>query len=307
MKNIVLHTDNISKNFKSFCALKNVSVTLEKGKVYGLIGKNGAGKTSLMRIISGLSFQSSGSYTLFGEINEKGIQTARRKIGCLIEYPSLNGSMNAKDNLTLHMIMRGIKSKTLADELLTLVGLSAEPKKKVNDFSLGMRQRLGIAVALVGDPELLILDEPINGLDPIGVVEIRKLIRSLAEQRAMTVLISSHNLPELYQTASDYIIIDHGEIKKILDLKQLEQECQHYICVKTKMVTQLVSVLENELHTNKFKVADEQTINIYDFVGNEEILAKALCDNKIIATRFAVEGESLESYFIKVIGGDTVC
>ena len=163
-----------------------------------------------MRIISGLSFQSSGSYTLFGEINEKGIQTARQKTGCLIEYPSLNGSMNAKDNLTLHMIMRGIKSKTLADELLTLVGLSAEPKKKVKDFSLGMRQRLGIAVALVGDPELLILNEPINGLDPIGVVEIRKLIRSLAEQRAMTVLISSHNLPELYQTASDYIIIDHA-------------------------------------------------------------------------------------------------
>lgn len=306
MKKIVLQTDKICKNFRSFTALKDVSVTLEKGKVYGLIGKNGAGKTSLMRIISGLSFQSSGSYTLFGADDEKGIQKARRKIGCLIEYPSLNGSMNAKDNLTLHMVMRGIKSKTLADELLELVGLNAEPKKKVKDFSLGMRQRLGIAVALVGDPELLILDEPINGLDPIGVVEIRKLIISLAQQRGMTILISSHNLPELYQTATDYIIIDHGKIKKILDLPQLEQECQHYICVRTKKVKELVGVLENKMHTNRYSVADENTVNIYDFVGSEETLAQALCDNSIPATRFALEGESLESYFIKVIGGEEV-
>lgn len=306
MKNTVLETDRISKKFRSFEALRDVSVTLEKGKVYGLIGKNGAGKTSLMRIISGLSYPTGGSYTLFGESDEKGIQAARRKIGCLIEYPSLNGSMNAKDNLTLHMVMRGIKNKALADELIGLVGLSSEPKKKVRDYSLGMRQRLGIAVALVGDPELLILDEPINGLDPIGVVEIRKLIRNLAETRGMTILISSHNLPELYQTASDYIIIDHGEIKKILDQEQLEQECQHYISVRTKMVNELAGVLENVLHTKKYRIADEQTVNIYDFVGKEETLAEALCDNRIIATRFAVEGESLESYFIKVIGGETV-
>lgn len=304
MNNIVVETKNLSKNFKSFAALKNVSITLEKGKVYGLIGKNGAGKTSLMRIISGLSFHSSGTYSLFGASDSTSIQEARKKIGCLIEYPSLNGNMTAKENLTMHMIMRGIKDANLADDLIKMVGLEADTRKKTKDYSLGMRQRLGIAVAMVGSPELLILDEPINGLDPIGVVEIRKLIKKLSEERGITVLISSHNLPELYQTATDYIIIDHGEVKKTLTLEQLEEECQHYIVIKTKQVNELVDLLENKLHSKKYKVLDQDTVTVYDFANKEQTLAETLSENRIITTKFSVEGDSLESYFIKVIGGE---
>lgn len=304
MSNVVVETNNLSKNFKSFVALKNVSISLEKGKVYGLIGKNGAGKTSLMRIISGLSLHSSGSYTLFGASDSTSIQEARKKIGCLIEYPSLNGNMTAKENLTMHMIMRGIKDANLADELIKMVGLEDDSKKKTKDYSLGMRQRLGIAVSMVGSPELLILDEPINGLDPIGVIEIRKLIKKLSDERGITFLISSHNLPELYQTATDYIIIDHGEVKKELTLEQLEEECQHYIVIKTKQVNELVDLLEKKFQSKKYKVVDNDTVTVYDFANKEETLAEAISENRIITTKFSVEGDSLENYFIKVIGGE---
>ena len=225
MSNYVLKTTNLCKRFKSYKALDNVSVTLEKGKIYGLIGKNGAGKTTLMRIVSGLSYATEGTIELFGASSAKEYNKQLSKIGTLIEYPSLNGRMTAKQNIKLVKIMRGIKDKSVDDELLEMVGLgSVDPKKKVKDFSLGMRQRLGIAIAMLTNPELLILDEPVNGLDPVGVVEIRNLIKKLNQEKNITVLISSHNLPELYQTATDYIIIDKGVIKQTLTLDELEKK-----------------------------------------------------------------------------------
>lgn len=304
MQKYVIESENLCKKFHSFEALKSVSIKMEHGKVYGLIGKNGAGKTSFMRIIAGLSYPTSGEYKLFGASDTKGIQEARKKVGCLIEYPSLNGNMTAMENLTMHRIMRGIKTPNIEKEVLQLVGLDNTGKKKTKDFSLGMRQRLGIAVAMLSNPELLILDEPINGLDPIGVVEIRKLIRMLCEERGMTVLISSHNLPELYQTASDYIIIDHGVVKKTMTLAELDEECQHHIVIKTKQQDKLVHVLENVLHTKNYNIADKDTFVINDFEEQEEKVAQALLDNQILATKFCVEGDSLESYFVKIVGGE---
>lgn len=303
MSNYVLKTTNLCKRFKSYKALDNVSVTLEKGKIYGLIGKNGAGKTTLMRIVSGLSYATEGTIALFGASSAKEYNKQLSKIGTLIEYPSLNGRMTAKQNIKLVKIMRGIKDKSVGDELLEMVGLgSVDPKKKVKDFSLGMRQRLGIAIAMLTNPELLILDEPVNGLDPVGVVEIRNLIKKLNQEKNITVLISSHNLPELYQTATDYIIIDKGVIKQTLTLDELEKKCEHYLSITCDDPDKAIKVIENELGTKKYKRMQDGSIRLYDFVDEKQKVSDALFNNHIKVYEFSRLGETLENYFLSVIG-----
>lgn len=303
MSNYVLKTTNLCKRFKSYKALDNVSVTLEKGKIYGLIGKNGAGKTTLMRIVSGLSYATEGTIALFGASSAKEYNKQLSKIGTLIEYPSLNGRMTAKQNIKLVKIMRGIKDKSVDDELLEMVGLgSVDPKKKVKDFSLGMRQRLGIAIAMLTNPELLILDEPVNGLDPVGVVEIRNLIKKLNQEKNITVLISSHNLPELYQTATDYIIIDKGVIKQTLTLDELEKKCEHYLSITCDDPDKAIKVIENELGTKKYKRMQDGSIRLYDFVDEKQKISDALFNNHIKVYEFSRLGETLENYFLSVIG-----
>lgn len=213
MSNAMVQLEKITKKYKQTVAVSECSLVLEKGKIYGLVGKNGAGKTTMMRMIAGLSIPSEGKLTV-----------ATERIGTLIEAPSLNGTMTAVENLKFYRMLAGETVQISDEELLRLVGLEAVGKKKVKDFSLGMRQRLGIAVALLGNPEFVMLDEPVNGLDPVGVVEIRNLIKKLNEEQGMTILISSHNLPELYQTATDFIIIDKGRVKKEITQEELEKE-----------------------------------------------------------------------------------
>ncbi|GFZ33606.1 bacitracin ABC transporter ATP-binding protein [Clostridium zeae] len=304
MKKFVLKTNNLTKEYNGVKALQDVSLTLEAGKIYGLIGQNGAGKSTLMRLITGLAFSTKGSIELFGHTGEMALQKERKRIGSMIEYPSLSESMTAKDNLRLHRIMRGIPNKEVEDELLALVGLSDTGKKKAKDFSLGMKQRLGIAIALLGGPELLILDEPINGLDPLGIVEIRNLIKNLCEDRQMTILISSHNLPELYQTATDYIIIHQGEIKQTLTLAQLEECCRHYLLISALESEKLVSVLEMKLNTENYKVMPDKSVKLYDYIDQKEQVARALFENGMIITNFSSGGDTLEDYFISIVGGD---
>ncbi|MGF7047656.1 ABC-2 type transport system ATP-binding protein [Paenibacillus sp. DS2015] len=303
MNEHVLKTVNLTKSYHGIKALQDVSVTLEFGKIYGLIGQNGAGKTTLMRLVTGLSFPTSGSVELFGHTGEKALQIERRRIGCMIEYPSLTPNMTAKENLTFHRIMRGIPNKEVEDEVLELVGLTDTGKKKAKDFSLGMKQRLGIAVALLGNPELLILDEPINGLDPLGVVEVRNLLKKLCEEQQLTILISSHNLPELYQTATDYIIIHNGEVKQTLTLTQLEERCKHHLLISCDQPEKLVSILEMKLNTTNYKVMPDKNIKLYDYVNDKERVSRVLFESGIIVTNLSNEGDTLEDYFISVIGG----
>ena len=184
-----------------------------------------------------------------------------------------------------------------------MVGLKDTGKKKVKDFSLGMRQRLGIAIAMIANPELLILDEPVNGLDPVGVIEIRNLIKKICKERNICILISSHNLPELYQTATDYIIIDHGEIKQTLTLEELEERCRHHLVVECEETQKAVWVLEEVLHSNKYRVMQDESIWIDDFIEDRKKVMQAFFDNGVLPTKFAVEGETLENYFLSVIGG----
>lgn len=299
----ILKINNLTKSYHGVNALHNVSVSLDGGRIYGLIGQNGAGKTTLMRLITGLSFPDSGSIELFGHTGEKDLQIERKRLGSMIEYPSIVPNMTAQENLRLHRIMKGIPDKEAEKEMLELAGLSDTGNKKAKDFSLGMKQRLGIANALLGNPELLILDEPINGLDPIGVVEIRNMLKKLCEERQITILISSHNLPELYQTATDYIIIHKGEIKKTLTHEQLEECCRHHILISCTDTEKLVSVLEMKLSTTNFKVMPDKTVKLYDYLNDKERVAKVLYENGIIVTNLSNEGDTLEDYFISMVGG----
>lgn len=303
MVKYILKTNNLTKSYNGVNALSNVSVTLKPGKIYGLIGQNGAGKSTFMRLITGLTFPTAGSIELFSHNGEKALQVERKRVGCMIEYPSLVPNMTAKENLRLHRIMKGIPDEKIEDELLELVGLAGTGKKKAKNFSLGMKQRLGIADALLGNPEFLILDEPINGLDPIGVVEIRNLIKRLCEERQITILISSHNLPEMYQTATDYIIIHKGEIKQTLTLEELDERCKHHILLSCTEPEKLASVLEMKLNTNNYKVMPDKSIKLYDYLDERERVGRTLFENGIIVTNFSNGGDTLEDYFISVVGG----
>lgn len=304
LKKYVLKTNNLKKVYHGMNALDDVSITLETGKIYGLIGQNGAGKSTLMRMIAGLSFPTEGTIELFGHTGEKELQKERRRMGTLIEQPTIIPNMTAKESLRHHRIMKGIPDEEIEDELLEFVGLSNTGKKKAKSFSLGMKQRLGIAMAMLSNPEFLILDEPINGLDPLGVISIRNLLKKLCEEKYMTILISSHNLPELYQTATDFIIIHKGLIKECLTLEQLLEVCRNYILIRCNKPEKLVTVLENELRTNNFKVMPDKSIKLFDYIDDIDIVAEAIYKNDIMITGLSNEGDTLENYFLSIIGGD---
>lgn len=303
MSNIVLEIENLSKFYKSQPALNHVNLQLEQGRIYGLIGKNGAGKTTLMRMVAGLAFPTEGSMKLFGKSSRKELEAAGKRIGALIEAPALVAGMTAKENMHLQCLMRGFPNYEAEDEFLELVGLNSVGKKKVRNFSLGMKQRLGIAATLMGNPELLMLDEPINGLDPQGVIEIRNLLKKLSKYENKTILISSHNLPELYQTATDYIIIHEGEIKEIISHEELDERCKSYISLESTDTNQLTRVLEEKLKTSNFKVVSDYSVKLYDLLDERERIGRVLYENGVIITQFAEVRTSLEEYFMSVIGG----
>jgi len=301
MGNMVLETRDLSKQYKSQWALKHVNLRLQQGKIYGLIGKNGAGKTTLMRMIAGLGFPTEGSILLFGGEDSGGLEEKGKRIGSLIEEPALVAGMTAKENLHLQCLMKGIPNYEVEKELLELVGLQDTGKKKVKNFSLGMRQRLGIAATLIGNPELLMLDEPINGLDPVGVIEMRELIKKLCTYENKTILISSHNLPELYQVATDFIIIHEGEIREVLSHEELDERCKSYLSLEAVDASQLTAVLEEKLHTQNFQVMPDKSVKLFDCLEERERVGRILHENDVIITKMAVCGTSLEDYFMSVI------
>ena len=303
MSEYILKTSNLTKKYKNYKAINNVSLSLEAGKIYGLIGRNGAGKSTFMKLIAGLSYPDEGHIELFGHTKESEIQLERKRIGCMIESPSINLSMTAKENMKLHRIIRGIPDEKIEDELLSLLDINNTGKKKVKNFSLGMKQRLGIAITLINSPEFLILDEPINGLDPLGVVEIRKLLTKLCNEKNMTILISSHNLPEMYQLATDYIFINKGEIIQTLSLEELDEYCRHYLLIKSTDVYKLVNVIERKLNTTTFKVMPDYSVQLFDYIDDKEFVGKTLFDNNIVVTNLSNEGGTLEDYFVSLVGG----
>lgn len=303
MSSIILQTQELTKEYKHTQALDHINLQIEKGKIYGFIGKNGAGKTTFLRLVTGLAFPTSGTLTLWGKTGVSELQEQRKRIGCMIETPALFPTMTAYQNMEIQRIQRGIPDKKIIEKTLAMVGLEDTGKKRVRNFSLGMRQRLGIAKALLNTPEFLILDEPINGLDPAGIVEIRNLLKSLNKEYGMTILVSSHILEELYQTATDFILIDNGKIIEEISDKELNEHCKRYIAIKTADTENAVLVLEEKLHTGNFKLMPDGSIRLYDYLSDIEKVATVLAEAQILVTGLSESGDTLEDYFLQKTGG----
>lgn len=305
MENIILQTRNIVKSYRHFKALDDISITLKAGHIYGFIGENGAGKTTLMRILTGLSFSTNGTYSLFGKENQGQMQDVRRRIGSTIEQPTLYPEFSAYRNLELQRVLFGNPDKSVCDELLNLLDLYDVRDKKVREFSMGMKQRLGVALALVGKPELLILDEPVNGLDPKNISALRMLLKKLNKERGITMLISSHILNELYLLATDYIIIRKGKIIETLSHEELKAKCENYVKVYTDELPQCVTAIEKELKILDYKVMDNHTLHIYAFTDEPQKISQVLTRNGIVVGELSVCGQSLEDYFLSITGGNS--
>ena len=298
----VLQTRALGKRYGSFCALKDLTMHVPKGAIYGFVGKNGAGKTTLIRVVCGLQKPSAGEYTLYGELNSsKGIHKARRRVGAVVETPSVYLDMTAKDNLKEQYRILGLPSFEDIPQLLDLVGLSDTGKKKAKHFSLGMRQRLGIAMALAGDPDLLVLDEPANGLDPQGIVEIRELLLKLNRERQITVLISSHILDELSRLATHYGFIDQGHMVKEIDAGQLENAFRKCVRAKVTDTKTLVRVLDTM--GLSYSIVSAQEADIFgEFSINRLVLS--LTEEECEVLSLHEKDESLESYYLRLVGGE---
>ena len=278
-------------------------MTIKKGDIYGFIGQNGAGKTTLIRLITGLIHKSGGEIELLGANEENELNKARTMVGSLIEFPSLYTNMTARENLEVSRLVRNIPGKKCIDEVLELVGLKDVEKKKVKNFSLGMRQRLGIANALMGNPKLLILDEPINGLDPMGIVEIRELLKKINKEKDMTILISSHILSELSELATTYGIISNGKLIEEITAKQLSEKCRQYIDLKVDDTARAVILLERELGISDYEVLEDSNIKVFSNLDNVGEVNSLLSRSGIIVESISVKGENLEEYFMNKVGG----
>ena len=299
MQEIVLQTNNLTKKYKDFIALDNATITIHKGDIYGLIGRNGAGKTTLMKTITTLTNKSGGSFSLFD--SEEELTESKRRIGCLIESPAFFGNLTAYQNLKYYSIQKGMVDDKQIDKVLKVVDLYKEKNKKFKNFSLGMKQRLGIAFAILDNPDFIILDEPINGLDPIGIKEIRDTLKRLNEEEKITILISSHILSELYLIANHFCFIDKGRIIKDISKEELDLECSKCIVIKTKDVKKATVVLEKKLSTTNYKVIDNTEIRLYDYLNNSAKINKTLLSNDIEIMGIYESGISLEDYFNSLI------
>ena len=298
----VLQTDNLTKRYRGFQALKGLNMHVPRGAIYGFVGKNGAGKTTLMRLICGLQKPTSGSFALYGVRHDSvDIVGARRRMGAVVETPAIYADMTAEDNLKQQYLILGLPSFEGIPDLLKLVGLEDVGKKKVKRFSLGMKQRLGIAVALAGDPDFLVLDEPVNGLDPQGIVEMREMLLRLNRERQITVLISSHILDELSRLATHYGIIDHGRMVREMSADELETACRKCVRVEVSDTSALARVLDAmEL---EYRIVSDTAADVFAKV-NVTRLTLALANENCEVLAMNERDESLESYFISLVGGD---
>lgn len=299
----VLETMALCKQYKHFKALNDLNMHVPKGAIYGFVGKNGAGKTTLIRVITGLQEPSSGEYAIYGVKNDdKAIARIRKRIGAVVESPSIYMDMTAEENLKAQFITLGMPSFDRINELLQLVGLGHTGAKKVKNFSLGMKQRLGIAIALSGNPDFLILDEPVNGLDPQGIIETRELIMKLNRERGITVLISSHILDELSRIATWYGFIDSGHIVKEMSAEELEQACRKKTVVKVSDITAFVRVLDEK--SLDYRIINESTAELYQSIA-VTTLSDAAKEAGCTIISMNEQDESLESFYLNLVGGDS--
>ena len=290
----VLQTNELTKNYGGTSVVNKVSLSIKKGDIYGFVGKNGAGKTTFIRLILGLTEASSGSFTLFSGSD---VKNARKKIGSLVEAPALYTNMTAYENLDLYCTMLGADKKSI-DEILKIVGLSDTGKKKVKNFSLGMKQRLGIGMALVGEPEFIVLDEPINGLDPTGIVEIRELILNLKNKYGKTIFISSHILGELEKIATCYGIISKGRLVEEITAEELAEKCGTQTVIQTDNPQKTAEIISEMLKDVKVSISPEQSVILDSKAENIGELTNKLFQSGIMVKGIFTHENNAEAYFV---------
>lgn len=295
----VISLKGLTKVYGNRRVVDNFSLDVEKGHIYGLIGPNGAGKTTIMKMIAGLTLPSEGSIELFGTGDNLGQQ--RERTSFMIEAPYIDKSFTARENMEYISRLRGVADPCKIDDILKLVGLEHTGKKLVKHFSLGMKQRLGIGMALLPDPEVMILDEPVNGLDPEGIVEIRNLLKKLKDERGITILISSHLLAELSELCTDFAIIDKGVLVECLSKEGLEEKCRSYIEVATDDEEKLATVLEQKLGITNYKVMENKDIRIYEMLDEVAKVSQAITSEGLTILKLHIQGENLEEYFLSIV------
>ena len=298
----VVSTKGLTKVYGKHTAVDNVSLHIKRGEIYGFIGRNGAGKTTFMKMLTGLAAPTAGEISLFGSTGEA-MNKQTERVGNLIEDPGLYPQFSGYQNLKCKCLALGIHKEGYIEELLNMVGLSGAGKKKVKKYSLGMKQRLGIAMALVGGPDLLILDEPINGLDPQGIAEVRDILLKLRDEQNMTIMISSHILEELYKIADTFGIINKGKLIQELSKEELSTKCSDYIELKCDDTSRACPVLDG-MGISDYKVVGNDTIYIYEQVDNLGAINKALANADVMVNLLNVVQERLENYFLELVGGE---
>lgn len=300
----IMQTDKLTKTYGKKDACRDISISIRKGEIYGLIGRNGAGKTTIMRMISGLSKPTSGSYSLFGKTGAE-MRRELRNVGVLIEHPGLYPKLSARENIKIKCIGMGINWKNgYIDNLLKTVGLeNTNDKKGAGSYSLGMRQRLGIALALVGEPQMIILDEPINGLDPQGIVEVRHTLEQLRDERGITIMISSHILDELGKLADSYGIIHEGLLLDQFTSDELHKRCGQFVSVRTGDNNRAVDVLRKGGFEN-VEIDHDNNIRINERLDDSDVIAKLIVNANIPLKELFVNNISLEDYYLSVTGGE---
>jgi ABC-2 type transport system ATP-binding protein len=305
VREVILETKNLTKKYNNVSVVNNVNLELKQGEIYGLVGKNGAGKTTLLRLITGQAFATEGAISLFDATSEEELNRGRKRIGAIIEIPSFYSYMTATQNLEYYRIQRGIPGKKCVEEALKEVGLLGAGNKKYKTFSLGMKQRLGLALALMNKPDLLLLDEPINGLDPFGIVEIRNLLLKLNQEKNITILISSHILSELSNLVTYYGFIDNGKMVKQIASEDLTKECNKYLELKVDKVETMTALLETKLGCTSYKVTPDYSIQIYEYLDQPSKISELAVQGGVGLNSIIVKEINLENYFIQLVGGNS--
>lgn len=295
----IMELEGLSKSYGGKKVVDSFSLKMEKGHIYGLIGPNGAGKTTVMKMMAGLTGADCGSMHFFGS---EDLDAMRDRISFIIEEPYMDMNMTARENMEYMRLLRGIPDKKRIDELLAFVGLENTGKKLAKQFSLGMRQRLGLAMSMLPGPEIMVLDEPINGLDPEGIIDFRKMLKELSVSKGITILISSHILKELAELCTDYAIIREGKLVEELSHEELLAKTHTRLALKTGDAAKTATILEEELKIHEYKITHDNEILIYEGLDDLERISKTVTDHGMIITRFNLEGESLEEYYIGKVG-----
>lgn len=299
MDDIILRLENISKSYRNNVALRSMSVSIQRGEIYGVVGENGAGKSTLIRIIMGLCKPTTGTIELFGNTNPKAVNQQRARIGYIPDVCALYPNMTAEENLEIRCVEWGILKKNI-QEILNLVCLS-DVGKKVSQYSLGMKQRLSFAIALLGNPEFLVLDEPTNGLDPTGIIELREILVNLNRRKHTTILISSHILNELHQMATQYMFISHGKLIECISSEELSKKCSRHLLLQVTDIEKTIVLLEQVLHTENYELCPNNSIRLYAYIDQPDKVSLLLNQNGVGIKQLSSEGDDLETYYMRLI------